>query len=91
LPAASFKRDEPREGRQANCSPDEIQYGIGEHDLLLSVYFRTFGGDAQGTVARVTQIKVPIGNGLDCDVPVVVQVGNASSQPGVTIAIALCI
>jgi trimeric autotransporter adhesin len=48
-------------------------------------------GDAQGTAAGVTQIKVPIGNGLDCDVPVVVQVGNTSSQPGVTIAIALCI
>ena len=48
-------------------------------------------GDAQGIATGVTQIKVPIGYGTDCDVPVVVQVGNASSQPGVTISIAQCI
>jgi uncharacterized protein (TIGR03437 family) len=45
----------------------------------------------KGTVPGVMQIKVPILHGQDCDTPVVVQVGNASSQAGVTIAIDLCI
>jgi len=49
------------------------------------------GSDVQQTVAGVMQIKVPIAYGLDCDVPVVVQVGNASSQAGVTIAMDVCI
>ena len=46
---------------------------------------------SKGPVPGVMQIKVSIPFGQDCDTPVVVQVGNASSQPGVTIAIALCI
>jgi uncharacterized protein (TIGR03437 family) len=41
--------------------------------------------------AGVVQIKVPIPIGQDCDTPVVIQVGNASSQAGVTIAIDICI
>jgi uncharacterized protein (TIGR03437 family) len=45
----------------------------------------------QGTVPGVMQIKVPIPHGTDCDLPVVFQVGNASSQAGVTIAVDLCI
>jgi hypothetical protein len=45
----------------------------------------------QGTVPGVMQIKVPISHGTDCDVPIVVQVGNASSQPVVTIAVGTCI
>jgi uncharacterized protein (TIGR03437 family) len=49
------------------------------------------GGDAQGTAAGVMQIKVPIQFGLDCDVPVVVQVGDASSQASVTIPMDICI
>ncbi len=39
----------------------------------------------------VTQIKVPIPYGLVCDVPVVVKVGDVSSQAGVTIPIDICI
>ena len=39
----------------------------------------------------VMQIKETILYGQDCDTPVVIQVGDASSQAGVTIAIDLCI
>ena len=42
------------------------------------------------TFPGVTQIEMAILFGQDCDTPVVFQVGNASSQPGVTIAIDLC-
>ena len=45
----------------------------------------------KGTFPGVMQIKVPIPFGQDCDTPVVVQVGDATSQPGVTIAIDICI
>ncbi len=45
----------------------------------------------KGTFPGVTQIQVPIPFGQDCDTPVVVQVGDATSQPGVSIAIDLCI
>jgi uncharacterized protein (TIGR03437 family) len=45
----------------------------------------------KGTFPGVTQIQVPIPFGQDCDTDVVVQVGDAKSQPGVTIAIDLCI
>jgi uncharacterized protein (TIGR03437 family) len=45
----------------------------------------------KGTVPGVMQIQVPIPLDQDCDPQVVVQVGGAMSQPGVTIAIALCI
>ena len=39
----------------------------------------------------VMQIKEQILHGQDCDTPVVIQVGNASSQAGVTSEIDLCI
>ena len=45
----------------------------------------------KGAFPGVTQIQVPIPFGQDCDTDVVVQVGDATSQPGVTIAIDLCI
>jgi len=45
----------------------------------------------KGTVPGVMQIKVPIPTGQDCDTQVVVQVGDATSQPGVTIAMDICI
>jgi uncharacterized protein (TIGR03437 family) len=45
----------------------------------------------KGTVPGVMQIKVPIPFGQDCDTPVVIQVGNATTQPGVTIAVDICI
>jgi uncharacterized protein (TIGR03437 family) len=45
----------------------------------------------KGPVPGIMQIKVTIPFGQDCDTPVVVQVGNASSQDGVTIPIDLCI
>ena len=45
----------------------------------------------KGTVPGVMQIKVPIPTGQDCDTKVVVQVGDATSQPGVTIAMDICI
>ena len=45
----------------------------------------------KGTVPGVMQIKVPIPRGTDCDLPVIFQVGNGSSQAGVTIAVDLCI
>lgn len=45
----------------------------------------------KGPVPGVMQIKVTIPFGQDCDTPVVVQVGNASSQDGVTIPIDICI
>jgi len=45
----------------------------------------------KGPIPGVMQIKEGILHGQDCDTPVVVQVGKASSQPGVTIAIDLCI
>ncbi len=44
-----------------------------------------------GPVEGVMQIDVPIPFGTDCDLPVAVQVGNASSQAGVTIAVDICI
>ena len=45
----------------------------------------------KGVFPGVTQIQVPIPFGQDCDTDVVVQVGDATSQPGVTIAIDICI
>jgi len=45
----------------------------------------------KGTLPGVMQIKVPIPTGQDCDTQVVVQVGDATSQPGVTIAMDICI
>ena len=45
----------------------------------------------RGLSRVLTQIQVPIPFGQDCDTDVVVQVGDATSQPGVTIAIDLCI
>jgi uncharacterized protein (TIGR03437 family) len=46
-------------------------------------------GGAPGQVAGLMQVNVQIPNGIQTGnaVPVVVQVGNASSQPGVTIAV----
>jgi uncharacterized protein (TIGR03437 family) len=44
-----------------------------------------------GAVQGVMQINVTIPYGQDCDTPVVLQVGGASSQDGVTIAVDLCI
>ena len=58
-------------------------HGFNLPVMPLSVYKGTFPG--------VTQIQVPILFGQDCDTDVVVQVGDAKSQPGVTIAIDLCI
>jgi uncharacterized protein (TIGR03437 family) len=40
--------------------------------------------------AGVTQIKVPIPFGIVCEVPVVVKVGDTTSQAGVTIPMKLC-
>ena len=45
----------------------------------------------KGTVPGVMQIKVPIPFGQNCDPSVVVRVGNAVSQPDVTIANDICI
>lgn len=45
----------------------------------------------KGTIPGVVQIKATIGPGQDCDTPVVIQVGEASSQPGVAIAVDICI
>ena len=45
----------------------------------------------KGAFPGVTQIQVPIPFGQDCDTDVVLQVGDAMSQPGVTIAIDICI
>jgi uncharacterized protein (TIGR03437 family) len=45
----------------------------------------------QGPTPGVMQIKLPISRGTDCDFPVIFQVGNATTQPGVTIAVDLCI
>jgi uncharacterized protein (TIGR03437 family) len=45
----------------------------------------------KGTLPGVTQIRMQIPHGLDCDTPVTVQVGDAASQPGVNIAVDLCI
>ncbi len=45
----------------------------------------------KGTFPGVTQIRMQIPHGLDCDTPVTVQVGDAASQPGVSIAVDLCI
>ena len=57
---------------------------VGEYSPMpLSVDKRTFPG--------VTQIGMQIPFGQDCDTGVVLQVGDATSQPGVTIAIDLCI
>ena len=41
--------------------------------------------------AGVTQIKIPIPYGIVCQVPLIVKVGDASSQEGVTIPIKICI
>jgi len=45
----------------------------------------------KGTFPGVTQIRMQIPFGQDCDTSVVVKVGDATSQPGVSIAIDLCI
>ncbi len=45
----------------------------------------------QGPAPGVMQFKMPIPTGEDCDEPVVFQVGSAMTQPGVTIAIDICI
>ena len=45
----------------------------------------------KGMVPGVMRIKVAIPFGQDCDTQVLVQVGNATSQPGVTIAMDTCI
>ena len=49
-----------------------------------------YAGGAPGEVAGVMQINVQIPSGITPGnaVPVVVQVGNATSQAGVTIAVA---
>ena len=60
-------------------------------DSTLQIAIPLTGGGLQRTAAGVTQINVPIPYGLDCDVPVTVQLGNVSSQPGVTIAMRICI
>jgi uncharacterized protein (TIGR03437 family) len=46
-----------------------------------------YAGGAPGEVAGVMQINVRIPSGVSGNVPVVLQVGNTSSQPGVTIAV----
>ena len=60
--------------------------GVTIHGFNLPVNPISVG---KGTFPGVTEIKVPIGGQL-CDIPVLVQVGNATSQPGVTIAIDMC-
>ena len=62
--------------------------GVTIHGFNLPVNPISVG---KTTFPGVTQIKMQIVHGQDCDTPVVFQVGNASSQPGVTIAIDLCI
>jgi uncharacterized protein (TIGR03437 family) len=57
----------------------------GKIDVPLSA------GDIQVGPPGVTQIKALIPQGLDCDVPITVQFGNASSQAGVTVAMRICI
>jgi uncharacterized protein (TIGR03437 family) len=65
--------------------------GTGHATPAVAIYGRDSLPIAQGPVPGVMEIKVPILHGTDCDLPVVFQVGAASSQPGVTIAIDLCI
>ncbi len=49
---------------------------------------QSFAGNAPGIVAGVTQINVPIPNGLPAGpVPVVVKVGGVATQAGVTIVV----
>lgn len=45
----------------------------------------------KGTVPGVMEIKVRIPYGQDCDTQVLIRVGDAKSQPDVTIALDLCI
>jgi uncharacterized protein (TIGR03437 family) len=69
--------------------------GTGQATSAVTIH----GGDLpviplsveKGTFPGVVQIKVPIPFGQDCDVGVLIQVGDATSQPGVTIAIDICI
>jgi len=69
--------------------------GLGQATSAVTVYgdnlpAMTLSVD-KSPVPGVMQINVPIPIGQDCDTQVVVQVGNVKSQPGVTIAIGLCI
>ena len=69
--------------------------GTGQATSAVTIH----GGDLpviplsveKGTFPGVMQIEVPIPFGQDCDVGVLIQVGDATSQPGVTIAIDICI
>jgi trimeric autotransporter adhesin len=65
--------------------------GAGHPTAPFAIYDGQSLPIIQGTVPGVMQFKVPIPYGTDCDVPIVVQVGNASSQQGVTIAVDICI
>jgi uncharacterized protein (TIGR03437 family) len=65
--------------------------GAGHATSAVTIYGNQQLPMTQGTVPGVMLIKVPISHGTDCDVPIVVQAGNASSQPGVTIAVDTCI
>lgn len=46
-----------------------------------------YSGGAPGEVAGVMQVNVKIPSSVSGNVPIVLQVGNAFSQPGVTIAV----
>jgi len=72
-----------------------LVWGLVEATSAVTVYgdnlpAMTLSVD-KSPVPGVMQINVPIPIGQDCDTQVVVQVGNVKSQPGVTIAIGLCI
>ena len=61
----------------------------GDHDHRGQTVRPQYAGGAPGLVAGLMQINVQIPSGIQTGnaVPVVVQVGGASSQPGVTIAV----
>jgi uncharacterized protein (TIGR03437 family) len=60
-------------------------------DTSIQIVVPISAGDIHGSVAGVTLIKAPIPYGPICRVPVTVQVGNASSQDGVLLAMGICI
>ena len=47
-----------------------------------------YAGGAPGVVAGIAQLKVQVPSGVSGSVPLVVTINDASSQPGVTVAVA---
>ena len=60
-------------------------------DTSIQIVVPISAGDIHGSAAGVTMIKVPVPYGPICRVPVTVQVGNASTQDGVHLAMGICI